>query len=166
MAAFLPYGVDVYLVTGHRQEELRSGIKTRDIHMVENPDYRQGMFTSIRAGLSCLGDGYRAAFIAPVDIPLVSSETVRTLLRAAGENPGRVIHPTFNGKRGHPPLIPSEIFPAITGAQGDASLKSVLYIYKDLALNVEVTDGNILFDIDEPADYEELLRRFRDQETA
>jgi molybdenum cofactor cytidylyltransferase len=166
IATFLRSGVDVYLVSGYRQSELLAGIKTWDIRIVENPDYHLGMFSSIQAGIRALKGNYRAAFIAPVDIPLVSHATISKLMLAADKNPGKVIHPTFQGDRGHPPLIPAEIFPAISSYRRDGSLKSVLHVYKDSAVDIQVSDSNILFDIDDQADYEKLLKRFQNHETA
>ena len=108
-----------------------------------------------------LRDDYQAAFIAPVDIPLVRSATIQSLLRAAQEHPGKVIHPVFNQKRGHPPLIPANMFPAVLGWQGEGGLKSVPHFYDDTAVEVSVPDSNILFDIDKPGDYKSLLERFQ-----
>ncbi|MFC2069704.1 NTP transferase domain-containing protein [Chloroflexota bacterium] len=161
MATFLQNGVDVYLVVGYRQKELRAGISTRNIQIVENRDYQQGMFSSVQAGLRSLKSDYQAAFIAPVDIPLVHSETIRRLLKAAEEHPGKVIHPVFNQKRGHPPLIPANMFPAVLGWQGDGGLKSVPHFCDDTTVGISVPDSHILFDVDEPVDYEKLLERFQ-----
>lgn len=161
MAVYLQNGVAVYLVVGYRQDELRAGIRTRNIQIVENPDYEQGMFTSVQAGIRALGKDYRAAFIAPVDIPLVSTATIQKLLATAEKHPGKVVHPTFNQKRGHPPLIPAEMFPVILNWQGDGGLLSVLNAYKE-AVEVEVPDSNILLDIDEPGDYEKLLKHLHE----
>src|SRR3989304_4518460 len=83
MAAFLQNGVEVYLVIGYRQDELRAGIGTRNIHIVENPDFAQGMLTSVQAGVRSLDSAFKAAFIAPVDIPLVRAATIERLLKAA-----------------------------------------------------------------------------------
>jgi len=166
MATFLQNGVEVYLVAGYRQDELRAGIKTGNIQIVENRDYQQGMFSSVQAGLRSLKSDYQAAFIAPVDTPLVHSKTIQSLLRAAEEHSGKVIHPVFNQKRGHPPLIPANMFPAILGWQGDGGLKSVPHFYDDTTVEINVPDSNILFDVDEPADYEELLERFQSLEAS
>jgi CTP:molybdopterin cytidylyltransferase MocA/HD superfamily phosphohydrolase YqeK len=153
--------VEVCLVVGHRQDELRAGIQTQDIQIVANPDYAQGMFTSIRRGLRYLQADYQGVFIAPVDIPLVRPFTIQRLLTAAEEYPDKLIYPVFHKIRGHPPLIPAHIFPSILGGQEDSSLKSVLHHYENVAREVSVPDGNILFDIDDPDDYKMLLERFQ-----
>jgi molybdenum cofactor cytidylyltransferase len=161
VAVYLQNGVDVYLVVGYRQEELRAATRARNIRVVANPDYPRGMFTGVLAGLRSLEAGYRGAFVNPVDIPLVSPATIRKLIRVAGEQPDRVLRPVFHGERGHPPLIPAAVFPAILAAGPDENLKSILNNYSAITIEVRVPDRNILFDLDEPADYQELLRRSR-----
>lgn len=164
ISTFLQNGVEVCLVIGHRQNELRTGIRTRDIRIVVNPDYPQGMFTSIQAGLRDLKADFPAAFIAPVDIPLVRSFTIKRLITMAEQHPGKLLYPVFNQIRGHPPLVPADIFPSILGWQEDSGLNSVLHACENIAVEVRVPDSNILFDIDDPGDYETLLERFQRHE--
>lgn len=158
---FRKLGVDVYLVAGWRQEELRAGIRSRDITIVPNPDYAAGMFTSVRAGLRRLGAGYQAFFIMPVDIPLVRPFTIKRLLQTAAEHPGRIIYPVFGSRRGHPPLIPAALAPDILVWEKDGGLKSFLAAREAMAVEIKVPDGNILFDVDTPQDYAALQERFR-----
>jgi molybdenum cofactor cytidylyltransferase len=160
ISIFLQYGVVVYLVLGHRQNEVRESIKSRNVTFVENPDYLRGMFTSIQAGVRKLNFNFKWFFISPVDIPLISPATIACLMREAENNPDKIIYPVFEGRRGHPPLIPSSLVPAILGWDKDGGLNAVLALNKECALEVEVPDRNILFDIDTPEDYEEALRRF------
>jgi molybdenum cofactor cytidylyltransferase len=164
ISTFLDVRVEVFLVVGHRQDELRAGIKKRDITIIENPDFRKGMFTSIQAGIRRLEPAHKAFFIIPVDIPLVREATVRRLLDAAAEQPEKIIYPLFSGKRGHPTLIPSSFIFPILFWQGDGGLKAFLKSQEDMALEVPVADSNILFDIDTPDDYELLLEQYRRDE--
>jgi molybdenum cofactor cytidylyltransferase len=160
ISTFLNCGVEVLLVAGHRLEELRAVIKKRAITIVENPDYRQGMFSSIQAGIRCLEPIHRAFFIMPVDIPLVREATIRRLLNAAEEQPKRIIYPVFGEKRGHPPLIPSGFVIPVLFWQGGGGLKAFLNSQEEMALEAHVADSNVLFDIDTPEDYELLLERY------
>jgi molybdenum cofactor cytidylyltransferase len=161
---FLSAGVDVFLVVGYRRDVVEAGIKQRDITIVYNPDYEQGMFSSIRAGVRRMRPACSAFFVLPVDIPLVRPATVRRLTAAAAENPDSIIYPVFRGKRGHPPLVPSGLAPEILGWNRDGGLKAVLDSQQDRSLEIPVPDGNILFDIDTPEDYTALLERFRRRE--
>jgi molybdenum cofactor cytidylyltransferase len=158
---FLSAGVDVFLVAGYRRDDIVATIKKRNITIIYNPDYEKGMFSSIQAGVRRLPKFYQGFFILPVDIPLVRTETIKQLLKAAVENPGRIIYPVFGGKRGHPPLVPAELTQDILGWEKGGGLKAVLKLQEKMALEVPVTDSNILFDIDTPVDYKELLERYK-----
>ena len=161
IATFRQNDVEVYLVTGNRGDELTAGIDTRNVSIVDNPDYRQGMFSSVQAGVRSLAPGYDAFFIMPVDIPLVRPFTIRRLLVASEEHPDRIIYPAFRGMRGHPPLIPVKLAPAVEAWNEDGGLRAVLDAHESLSLEVSVADGNILLDIDTADDYRMLLDRFR-----
>lgn len=161
ITTFLHCNIDVILVVGHRHDELRAGIIKRDITIIENPDYVKGMFSSIQAGIQCLRPDHKSIFIMPVDIPLVREATIRRLRDAAAEHGGKIIYPTFKGKRGHPPLLPSSIIPSVSGWRESGGLKAALQLYQEIACEVPVADGNILFDIDTDENYTDLQTRFR-----
>jgi molybdenum cofactor cytidylyltransferase len=158
---FFGTGVDVFLVVGHRYKEIKARIKKHDITIIYNPDYEQGMFSSIQAGVRRLPMFYQAFFMLPIDIPLVRPATIRRLMEASVENPDNIIYPVFGGKRGHPPLIPTRLIPFILGWRTNRNMKAVLDSHKDLALEIPVADSLILYDIDTPGDYATLLERFR-----
>ncbi len=160
ISLFSQNSVDVLLVSGWQQEKLRSGIKNTGVQIINNPDYHQGMFTSIQAGLQSLGSGYEAFFIMPVDIPLVRPSTIKMLLEKFRENPEKIIFPVFGKKRGHPPLIPVVLRPTILGWKREGNLKEILDSHEKLALEINVPDNNILLDIDTPDDYARLQKRF------
>jgi molybdenum cofactor cytidylyltransferase len=161
IATFQNSGIEVFLVVGHRMEEIKQGIIARNITIVDNPDYRKGMFSSVQAGMSRLDKEYRGFFIHPADIPLIRKATINHLAAAAGNHPENIIYPVFRGKRGHPPVIPSSLIPAILGWNSEDGLKGALRSQEKLALEIPVADRNILFDVDTPEDYQELLRRFQ-----
>jgi molybdenum cofactor cytidylyltransferase len=165
ISTFLNCGIEVFLVVGHRKDELRAGIKKRDIKIIENPDYRKGMFTSVRAGISRLQPVYQGFFIMPVDIPLVRESTIRRLMGVAAEQSQKVVYPVFGEKRGHPPVIPSSFISPILAWEENGGLKTFLKPREKSALEIPVADSNILFDIDTPQDYTALLERFQHSET-
>ena len=162
IATFKSVNADVFLVVGYRRDDIVAGIREKDITIVYNPDYEQEMFSSVQAGVRQLQPEHSAFFILPVDIPLVKPTTIRRLMEAAKENPGKIIYPTFGGNRGHPPLLPDSLIPAILGWDKSGGLKAVLKEYEKLTLEVPVKDSFILEDIDTPEDYLELLKHYRE----
>ena len=158
-------GIDVLLVTGHRQEELKAVVKRYKVTTVYNPDYEKGMFTSVQAGVQKLGKRYQAFFLLPADIPMVKSATIQQIMASAENAPDRIIYPVYNGKRGHPPLIPASMAPGILTWKQEGGLKTFLRSHDEMAENLAVDDSFILFDIDTPEDYQRLLEYHRDSIT-
>jgi len=162
ISTFQAVDIDIFVVTGHRHEELGSSVNQRDIKIIYNPDFEQGMLSSVQAGIKELGKKYQAFFIHPVDIPMVKTSTVKQLIKAGIKHPKEIIYPVYAGKRGHPPLIPINFIPGILEWKQEGGLKSFLDLHNEKARNVKVTDRFILVDIDTPEDYEELQRLFRE----
>ena len=159
ISTFQTGGAEVYLVVGHRGEEIKSGIRSRTVTIVNNPDYASGMFSSVQAGTRALRPGYEAFFVMPVDMPLVSPLTIQTLMAAFAGHPGKIVYPVFGGKRGHPPLVPISLATVIAGWKREGNLKEVLRSYEHLAVEIAVPDEGILLDINTPDDYRLLLQR-------
>jgi molybdenum cofactor cytidylyltransferase len=157
LATFRVPGVDSYLVVGHRREEVRAAVSQPDVSIIPNPDYQKGMFSSVQAGVRNLRPCYPAFFLLPGDIPMVSPATIAIILDAGRENPGGIIYPVFEDKRGHPPLIPAGLIPEILTWDRGGGLKAVLRRHESRARDVPVADAFILRDINTPEDYEALV---------
>jgi molybdenum cofactor cytidylyltransferase len=160
ISLFIDCRVDVVLVTGWQHDELLAGIRKRDITVIYNPHYQQGMFTSIQAGVGRLSEKYDHFFVLPVDIPLVRPVTIQRLMAAGNGSPDRIIYPVFNKKRGHPPLVPFSLIPSILTWKEAGGLKSFLKTQENKAVEITVPDANIHFDMDYYSDYELLKSRF------
>jgi len=156
--------VPVTLVTGWKQADLRAAIKNPEVTLVENPDYRQGMFSSIQKGVGSLPADCSGFFIMPVDTPLIRPYTVRRLQDSWEHNPDKIIYPVINHQRGHPTLIPGSLRTTILDGQPDGGLQTILKSRESMALEVSVPDRNILFDVDTPEDYRQLLKRLSNSE--
>lgn len=161
ISLFLQNNVETYLITGWNHNELKASIKESNVIILENLDFEKGMFSTIKFGVSHLKPDYRGFFILPVDIPLIKPSTIHKLLTVALIHPNKIIYPTFNKYRGHPPLIPASLIPEIINQKVDSRLRDILEKHKVNALEVEVADQNILLDIDSPKDYQLALQRFR-----
>ncbi|MCF8050674.1 MAG: NTP transferase domain-containing protein [Desulfobacterales bacterium] len=151
---------EILVVLGYRAEALVPVVENAGAQAVFNPDYRQGMFSSVCAGVRSLSPKTEAFFLLPVDIALVRPATLKRLAEAWQTMPDRIVHPVFAGERGHPPLIPADLIPVILEGSGQGGLRAVLERYEDRAIEVSVADEHILFDVDRPEDYEEAKRRF------
>ncbi len=162
--AFFSAGIkDVKLVTGYKSSELTDFLKHLDVTWVNNPLYKQGMFTSIQAGVRSL-KVCDAFFILPVDIPLIKHQTIEHLIKAFTKAEDNIVYPVFQGKRGHPPLISYKFAQDILNYDGTGGLKRLLEQFEHNAFEIPVADQGILLDCDSPEDYKYLLKRFENRE--
>ena len=130
---------------------------------VVNPRPADGRSSSIRAGLAALSRPPEALLIAAVDQPL-ERDLVDALL-LAGERewsvPGdgwplkRIVVPTFDGRRGHPPLFHGSLFPELLGVSEETEgLRRVVRRIPERVLEVPWQRSGILLNLNTPSDYE------------
>jgi CTP:molybdopterin cytidylyltransferase MocA len=139
--------------------ELEPLLARLGVRAVANPNYQEGMFSSVVAGVATLGAEVDYFFVLPVDVPMVRAATIRRLIEHCRREHADVIYPRFMEKRGHPPLIASRHAEEIVGWQGEGGLKAVLTRWESAALDVDVADGNILLDMDTLDDYKLLQKK-------
>ncbi len=151
----------VHVVTGHRAAELTPLIERWGGRSVVNVRYAEGMYASVVAGVASLDESAASFFVLPVDIPLVRQATLRSLIEAFPDGRAAICHPTFQGRRGHPPLIGRRFSAAIMSGQGNGGLKALLERYESEAVEVPVADEFILQDLDSPNDYQRLFDRLK-----
>jgi molybdenum cofactor cytidylyltransferase len=156
---------NIYVVSGHRASDLRRAVQSSGVRIVENPGYDKGMFSSVKAGVEHLDiEKTEGFFVAPADICLVRPLTIRLLATACEKKPGKIVHPCFDSKRGHPPLIPASLASVILTGETDGSLKTILEQFEHLAIEVQVPDRHILFDMNRPEDYEDALLQYQNHD--
>jgi len=149
-------GAVVAVVTGHRRSELSPLISEWGAVEVENPDFSHGMFTSVQAGVRFFAEkGAGMVLLLPCDCAAVPKEAVRQLIACAGDQ-GEYALPTYNGKNGHPLLIPRRYFTEILGFDGPGGLKGARSLHEDRLLRLAMPWRGTILDMDTPEDYREL----------
>ncbi|BBO86391.1 molybdopterin-guanine dinucleotide biosynthesis protein MobA [Desulfosarcina ovata subsp. sediminis] len=157
VSLYLDAGItDVRVVTGYRAGDIRAALADRPVRIVHNPDHDSGMFSSVLAGVNDLPSAVPAFFVHPVDIPLVRTYTVVTLMAAMEAKPAAVIYPRVGDERGHPPLIHGSLKAAIAAHDGSGGLKALLDRFEAQARDVPVADEGALLDMDTPDDFRQL----------
>ena len=149
---------EIIVVLGHRAEELCPIVEASGAHSVLNPFFAEGMFTSVRAGAKALSERVEAAFVLPVDIPLVRPATMRRLIETFAAHRNAVTRPRFGGRPGHPPLLAQQVLQQAACAQEAGPLSAVLARFAADTLDAPVADEAIHMDMDTPEDYAALAR--------
>jgi nicotine blue oxidoreductase len=140
----------VVVVLGAAAPEVRTAADLAGSSLVDNPMWRTGMGSSLRAGLAAIAQSAaEAVVILPVDTPGVTAEAVRRLAALAG--PDALARATYDGAPGHPVLIGRDRWAAVAAtATGDAGARDYLTAHPPLAVPCEDIAGGA--DVDRPED--------------
>ncbi|MFE5814451.1 NTP transferase domain-containing protein [Streptomyces sp. NPDC056479] len=147
----------VHVVLGARAAAVREQAELDDCVLVENPDWADGMGSSLRAGLDSLaGTGAVAALVSLVDQPGIGPEAVTRVL-AAYEDEWSLVSAAYDGVRGHPVLFGAAHWSGIAAtATGDRGARAYLKEHQEAIRLVECGDVAQPYDIDTEADLAHL----------
>ncbi|MDR3557544.1 MAG: histidine phosphatase family protein [Syntrophobacteraceae bacterium] len=146
---------DVRVIVGHRAEELGPLLDSLGVRKIFNADHDRGMFSSVLAGVKSLEPEIESFLVLPVDIPLVKPETIAALVAAYGGSGAKIVYPRFEGLRGHPPVISTELIRDLP-ADCPGGLAAYLGSYEDQAVDLDVIDQSIVMNCNTPLEYLKL----------
>jgi molybdenum cofactor cytidylyltransferase len=144
---------ETIVVLGYKDEEIRKTIAGKPIKIAMNPDYQQGMSTSIIAGLKQVDKRARAVLIALSDQPFVDSQTINSLVEAFIANKRGIIIPVYQGRRGNPVIFAIEYKGELLNLKGDVGGREIIKLHPDDVLEVAVDCEGVLLDIDTMENY-------------
>lgn len=162
--AALGAGLDpVLVVTGHDSEAVTAALAGLAVDVVHNPDYADGMSTSLKTGLVALPAENDGAAILLGDMPGMTEELIRRLTDAFEAAGGvRPVVPFADGRRGNPVIWPRGCFADLMAVTGDRGGRDVLTSLGARVLEIAVEGQSALTDIDTPDALEAARRRFED----
>ena len=155
-AALASQAVEVVVVLGHMADQVRPAIEKEvptggRLRFVTNPEFADGLSTSVRTGIAALGDDVDAAIVQLGDMPGVGAPLLDRLMAAFSPVEGRSICvPTVGGKRGNPVLWARRFFPDMGRLAGDSGAKHLIGEHADLVCEVEMTGEAAITEIDTP----------------
>ena len=149
---------DIFTVLGCHRDVILSKYKSKDtVIIVDNPDYEDGMLSSVKAGVKAMvSKGVYDAFVmVPADCPAISPDTVKKVIDAfVGEN--KIIKPDYHGRGGHPVLFSMEYADEIISNDFAEGLRTLIRSHNENFVRIAVEDANCLLDMDTPENYREI----------
>ena len=154
-------GIDDVLVIGRPDDlPLQAEVSTLGVgvRFVENHHAERGQISSIVAAVDAVDHpGVEGLLVIPVDQPLIDSATVAALLSAFARARPAVVRPTHQGRHGHPVVFAATLFDALRQADPSQGARGVVRAHAAEAVDVDVLDGNVLADIDDPEAYQRIF---------
>jgi molybdenum cofactor cytidylyltransferase len=149
-AVSVVWGADDRVPAAAKALAARVGAADR-LHLVHHEGHADGMATSLKAGIASLDSRSAGAFVFLGDMPRLPAGVTSALADALAAG-AMAAAPSFAGRRGHPVLFGSALYPALLGLSGDRGAASILAgLGEGLAL-VAAADDGVLFDVDQPQD--------------
>ena len=165
----------VLVVLGHHSEQVRAVLSVysvdKRLFFVENPDYKQGMSTSLHAGLratnkleSGILEQIDGAIILLGDQPLITTKIINMLIATREKTAKKIVAPLYSGKRGNPVIFGSELFPELMTVTGDEGGRSVIEQHRQDLATVEVGESAASSDVDTWSAYQQVVAEWQRQQ--
>ena len=112
---------EVWVVLGAHFDEIIERIEFDGASVIENPEWDEGIASSIRVGLDALTQLSRceSALIVLGDQPNISPEIVEELLVSHGRSKAPVTVPKYRYNRGNPVVVDRSLWPRLMSLEGD-----------------------------------------------
>jgi molybdenum cofactor cytidylyltransferase len=151
---------EVIVVLGNEADKVREKLRGKQVKLVENPHFQEGLSSSVRAGVTAVSRQADGIMVYLADQPLLEPADVNRILRAfthAKEVSKSIVVPFFDGQRGNPVLLDSSYREAILGVIGDVGCKGVIKRYPDQVFVVEMESDHVVRDVDTMQEYQGVL---------
>ena len=149
----------VIVVTGHQAELVEKALAGLDVKFVRNPDFAQGLASSVKAGVAAVPDGADGAVICLGDMPMISAALIDRLIEAFAPDRGNLIAvPVSDGRRGNPVLWSRRFFNELMTLDGDIGARHLIAKHTEAVAEVPVEGFGAFLDIDTPQALEAAQR--------
>ena len=141
----------VIVVTGHEREKVESVLRGLPVRLVHNPDYADGLGTSLKTGIAAVPEDSDAVIVCLGDMPQVDAALIDRLIAAFDPERGAlVVVPSIDGRRGNPVVWSRRFFQDLMGIQGDVGARYLIGNYAESVVEVPVAGEAALTDVDTP----------------
>ena len=161
IASLLKSSVDVVMViVGHRASDVREALKGIGVEIFVNENYKKGMLSSIKCGVSALPKDAEAFMISLCDQPGIRPENIDVLIDSYRKSGKGIIIPVYKGKRGHPVIFDKRYIDEILCLkEEDGRLREVVWKNSEDILEVEVENIAVIEDMDYMGEYRKLVKK-------
>ena len=138
-AAMESIGNGVYVVTGAHEENVSAALGDYTVSFTYNPNFDEGLATSLRRGLSALPADADGVVVCLANDPAPSTMVIDALIDAFEPQQGRgLCVPMRHGLRGTPLLIARRYFAELHEHEGDTGARYLTGAYPSDVIEVTV----------------------------
>jgi molybdenum cofactor cytidylyltransferase len=140
----------VIVVTGHEAGAIAAALAGLGVSIAYNPDFAEGLSTSLKAGLKALPAGIDGVVVMLADMPEIGPAEIDRLGDAfRPEDHAAIVVPVWQGRRGNPVLWGARFFAALAAVEGDLGGRRLLGQNGGFVVEVDI-GAAVIRDIDTP----------------
>ncbi|MBV9317210.1 MAG: nucleotidyltransferase family protein, partial [Gammaproteobacteria bacterium] len=143
-------GNALIVVLGSGAAELAPLLKHSPGSVVVNQDWREGLASSIRAGVARLPGACSAVMLLLADQAAVTADDLRRLAGSWRKQPEHIAAALYGGVCGAPAIFPRSCFRGLSELRGDTGARALLTRNPDRVVRVPMPSAAI--DVDTPED--------------
>ena len=141
----------IVAVLGNQADDVDAALGKLPLERVRNPDFADGLSTSLKRGLAALPADIEGVVVCLGDMPQITGRDLDRLIAAFNPLEGRaIVVPTRHRKRGNPVLWASRFFPEMAALAGDVGARALIAEHAELVAEIEMDSDAVLVDIDTP----------------
>ena len=141
----------VTVVTGHQADEINEALHDLKIRTLHNPNFADGLATSLRVGVAALQESCDAILVCLGDMPLIEPRDIDRMIAAFNPTEQRsIVVPVHERRFGNPILWGAEHFAALLACEGDRGARGLLENLKDEAVEIPIENPGVVLDADTP----------------
>jgi CTP:molybdopterin cytidylyltransferase MocA len=151
----------ILVVVGKHAEAIQKAADLAGCTILVNENPERGQLSSIQLGMSKLDFATDAAFVWPVDCPLVRPDDLKALAQAYTKGRTslmRIFVPCHGGHRGHPMLVDTGFRQPFMELKNGQTARNVIEANPTQVMEVSVSNTGVLLDIDTPDDYQVAVK--------
>jgi molybdenum cofactor cytidylyltransferase len=141
---------DVRIVLGHDAQRMEALLDGLDVSLIINPDYPEGLASSLRSGIAALPADCDGVLVHLADMPGVTSQAMAAMIGAFRKQGGSaIVRATHGGKRGNPVILPRAVFSQVSRLTGDMGARAIVEGFAGPVIDVEIGEAASM-DVDTP----------------
>lgn len=149
----------VIVILGAYDNEIKPDIENEDVSVFQNPQWEEGMASSIRLGIEVLQKTEPAVLdviLMVCDQPFADTDLLNDMINKKAITGKEIIACSYSNTLGVPVLFDKKFFPDLLQLQGEEGAKKLIMQHEELVAEIPFPSGS--FDIDTMDDYEVLTR--------
>lgn len=147
---------EILVITGADVEAVQTEVRKTNAQSVNNPDWNEGMGTSIAKGAQSIDGKSQGLMILLCDQWRIGPEDLQLLVKTWHKDPRQIICSATADRCGPPIIFPAGCLQDLSMLTGDHGAHSVMDRHQQLVSRV--TLKNAAFDLDTPSQLQQLSK--------